>query len=186
MIGIDYPPWCYIILTKWEANKEAQSRFSSHEDWWHIFHGWRPRNKHCCIKHSWWWGRTPLACFFVLEHITFFPCGSSARQGSCLGCMEFSKQKCMTSDHTLASGWGFGWLRFGILTPATNKDPLLFDYISQLWEPQGSVNVFVVFPCLPSTESVGSRDHLSGPLYFLQLEVPKFLARNQSDEGGAS
>lgn len=48
------------------------------------------------------------------------------------------------------------------------------------------MNVFVVFPCLPSTESVGSRDHLSGPLYFLQLEVPKFLARNQNDEGGAS
>lgn len=35
----------------------------------------------------------------------------------------------------------------GFLTPATNKDPLLFDYISQLWELQGRANVFVV----PST-----------------------------------
>lgn len=145
MIAIDYPLRCYVILTKWAANKEALGQFSPHEKWWHIYHGRRPRNKHGCIKHSWWQGRTLLACFFVLAHITFIPCGSSARQGSCLGCMEFSKQKCMTSDHTLASGWGFGWLHFGILTLATNKDPLLFDYISQLWEPRGRVNFFGSF-----------------------------------------
>lgn len=87
-------------------------------------------------------GELCLHVFFILAHITFFPCGSSARQGSCLGCMEFSKQKCMTSDHTLASGWGFGGLCFGILTPATNKEPLLFDYISQLWEPWDRMTFF--------------------------------------------
>lgn len=145
MIAIEYPLWRYVTLRKWAASKEALGQLSLHENWWHVYHGWRPRNKHGRIKHSWQRGRTLLACFFVLAHITFFPCGSSARPGSCLGCMEFSKQKCMTSDHTLASGGGFGWLCFGILTPATNKDPLLFDYISQLWESQGWVNFFCSF-----------------------------------------
>lgn len=30
----------------------------------------------------------------------------------------------------------------GVLTPATNKDPLRFDYISQLRESQGRVTFF--------------------------------------------
>lgn len=120
------PLRCHVVLPKCGASKEALGQCPPREDWWHIFHGRRPQDKHCCITHSWQRGRTLLAWVFVLVHITVFPCGSSGRQGSCLDCVEFSTQKCMTSDHTFASGWGFGWLCFGILTPATNKDPLLF------------------------------------------------------------
>lgn len=127
-----------LMSSKWhKANQGDPCCFSVLWDWWHMAHGSRPRNKHRRIKHSWRWGRTPLVFLFVRAHITFFPCGSSVRQGNCLGCVEFSKQKCMTSDHTLPSGWGFGWVSFGILTTVPNKDPLLFDYISQLWESGG-------------------------------------------------
>ena len=119
-------------------------------------------------------------------HITFSPCGCSARQGSCLGGMEFSKQKCMTSDHTLTSGWGFGWLCFGISTPATNKD-LLFDYISQHREPQGRVNFFVVSPMSTKCQECGEQSWIL--LYFWCNWRHNWryqsLARNWNEAGGS-
>lgn len=129
-----------------ETNSQSGSSGVTCPGWGLMAHfpWWRPRSKHCCIYRTFLLTRENTCMFFVWVHITFFPCGSSARQGCCLGCMEFSKEKCMTSDHTLASGWGFGWLCFGILTLATNKDLVLSDYISQLWEPPGRVDFFVV------------------------------------------